>query len=50
MNFATGNLIVLATDGSIIQSLPFFLPPVILICGLLVLTMRDRRRRRGASE
>ena len=45
-----GDLLVFATDGSLIQSLPFFLPPVILIGGLLVITMRDRRRRRAESE
>lgn len=50
MNSDPGDLLVFATDGSLIQSLPFFLPPVILIGGLLFITMRDRRRRREASE
>ena len=45
-----GDFFVFATDGSLIQSLPFFLPPLILIGGLLVITMRDRRRRRAESE
>ena len=47
---SAADLIVFADHGNLVVALPFVLPPLILICGLLFLTMRDRRRRRGAPE
>ena len=44
------DLLVFADHGDLITAMPFVLPPLILIAGLLFLTVRDRRRRRGAPE
>ncbi len=30
----------------IVESLPFFLPMLVVVAGIAVLTLRDRRRRR----
>ena len=40
---------VFADHGDLLMALPFVVPPLILICGLLFLTMRDRRRRSGSE-
>jgi hypothetical protein len=39
----------LAHAGHALAVLPFFAPPLTLTAGLVVLTVRDRLRRRGAS-
>jgi hypothetical protein len=37
----------LAHAGHVIAIVPFFAPPLVLTLGLLVVTARDRLRRRG---
>ena len=46
MSLDPADLFVFADHGDLLMALPFVIPPVILICGLLFLTMRDRRRSR----
>ena len=50
MSLEPRDLFVFADHGDLLMALPFVIPPVILIGGLLFLTMRDRRRRRGQAE
>ena len=50
MNLDPADLFVFADHGDLLTALPFVLPPLILIGGLLFLTLRDRRRRRAESE
>ena len=40
----------LAHAGHVIAVVPFFAPPLVLTFGLLVLTIRDRVRRRNEEE
>ncbi|HEX8121048.1 MAG TPA: hypothetical protein VF549_07260 [Solirubrobacteraceae bacterium] len=35
---------------SIVESLPFFLPMLVVVAGIAVLTLRDRRRQRSDSR
>ena len=50
MSIDPADLFVFADHGDLLMALPFVVPPVILIGGLLFLTMRDRRRRRAEPE
>jgi len=50
MSLDAPDLFVFADHGDLVMALPFVVPPLILIGGLLFLTLRDRRRRRGAAE
>ena len=50
MNLDVAELLVFADHGNLVMALPFVVPPLILIGGLLFLTMRDRRRRSGETE
>jgi hypothetical protein len=50
MSIEITDLFVFADHGDLVMALPFVVPPLILIGGLLFLTVRDRRRRRGALE
>ena len=45
MSVDPAELFVFADHGDLLMALPFVVPPMILICGLLILTMRDRRRK-----
>ena len=49
MSIGPADLFVFADHGDLLMALPFVVPPVILICGLLFLAMRDRRRRRESE-
>jgi hypothetical protein len=40
----------LAHAGHVIAVVPFFAPPLVLTLGLLILTIRDRIRRRTTTE
>jgi hypothetical protein len=40
----------LAHAGHVIAVVPFFAPPLVLTLGLLLLTIRDRVRRRTTTE
>ena len=50
MSIDPADLFVFADHGDLLMALPFVIPPVLLIGGLLFLTMRDRRRRRTEPE
>lgn len=44
------DIFVFADHGDLLMALPFVVPPVILIGGLLFVMLRDRRRRDGEPE
>ena len=50
MSVDLAELLLFADHGNLVMALPFVVPPLILIGGLLFLTMRDRRRRSAEPE
>ena len=50
MSANPADLFVFADHGDLLMALPFVVPPLILIAGLVFLTVRDRRRRAGGAE
>jgi hypothetical protein len=50
MSIEPTDILLFADHGDLLMALPFVVPPVILIAGLLFLTLRDRRRRGAEPE
>ena len=50
MSVDLADVLVFADHGDLLTALPFVVPPLILIGGLVFLAVRDRRRRGGEAE
>ncbi len=50
MTPAPSDVFVFADHGDLLMALPFVVPPLILIGGLLFVMLRDRRRRDGEPD
>jgi hypothetical protein len=50
MTLSPRDLFIFADHGDLLMALPFVVPPLVLIGGLLFVMLRDRRRRDGEPD